>query len=153
MHASNYPGWMGRHFTTVQVLNPLVYHQIVSNHWTGLWTGLLDWTDGWITGLNLFISHDLHPIKCHKFGYSKHTSSSHCMLGNVHECTMHKLHGRMCIMNPWCTCSKLKAPSDYSKYAKRVSKIPTKASLLKPECHGEHWLYNGILVSGYQAMY
>ena len=46
----------------------------------------------WITGLNLFISHDLHPIKCRKFGYSNCTSSSHCMLGNVHECTMHKPH-------------------------------------------------------------
>ena len=51
------------------------------------WTGLMDW----ITGLNLFISHDLHPIKCHKFGYSNCTSSSHCMLGNVHERTTHKL--------------------------------------------------------------
>ena len=51
---------------------------VVSNHWTGL----MDW----ITGLNLFISHDLHPIKCHKFDCSKHSSSFHCMLGNVHEC-------------------------------------------------------------------
>ena len=65
------------------------------------WTGLMDW----IIGLNLLISHDLHPIKCCKFGYSKRTSSSHCLLGNVHECTMHKLHGRMCIMNSWCACS------------------------------------------------
>ena len=46
------------------------------------WTGLMDW----ITGLNLFISHDLHSIKCRKFGYSK--LSFHCMLGNVHECTV-----------------------------------------------------------------
>ena len=69
----------------------------------------------WITRLNLFMSHDLHPIKCCKFGYSKCTSSSHCMLGNVHECTMHKLNEWMCIMNSWCTCSELKAPSDYSK--------------------------------------
>ena len=51
------------------------------------WTGLMDW----ISGLNLLILHDLHPIKYHKFDYSKHTSS-HCMLGNIHECTMHKLH-------------------------------------------------------------
>ena len=47
-------------------------YRVVSNHWTGLWTGLLDWTDGldcwtglmdWITGLtielNLFVSPDL----------------------------------------------------------------------------------------------
>ena len=52
------------------------------------WTGLMDW----ITWLNLFISHDFHPIKCCKFGYSNYliiscTSSSHCMLVNVHECT------------------------------------------------------------------
>ena len=82
------------------------------------WTGLMDW----ITGLNLFISHDLHPIKCRKFGYSKCTSSSHCMLGNVHECTMHKPHGRMCVMNSWCTRSELKASSDYSKRAKEHQK-------------------------------
>ena len=87
---------------------------VVSNHWTGLWTGLLDW----IIGLNLFISHDFHPIKCRKFGYSNCTSSSHCMLLNVHERTIHKLHGRICIMNSWCTRSELKAPSDYSKRAK-----------------------------------
>ena len=30
------------------------------------WTGLMDWT----TGLNSFISHNFHSIKCHKFGYS-----------------------------------------------------------------------------------
>ena len=78
------------------------------------WTGLMDW----VTGLNLFISHDLHPIKYCKFGYNKCTSSSQCMLGNVHECTMHKLHGQMCIMNSWCTRSELRAPSDNSKPAK-----------------------------------
>ena len=85
---------------------------------TGLdcWTGLMDW----ITALNLFISHDLHPIKC--LSYSKRTSSSHCMLGNIHECTVHKLHGRMCIMNSWCTSSELKASSDYSKCAKEHQK-------------------------------
>ena len=95
----------------------------------------------WITGLNLLISHDLRPIKCRKFGYSKHTSSSHCMLGNVHECSMHKLHGWMCIMNSWCACSELKTPSVASM--QRASKALTKASLLKtnvlPECHGERW--------------
>ena len=63
-------------------------HWVISNHWTGL----LDWADrlmDWITRLNLFISHD---FKCHKFGYSNClsiscTSSSRCMLVNVHECT------------------------------------------------------------------
>ena len=59
----------------------------------GLDCGLDCWT--------LFISHDLHPIKSCKFGCSKHTSSSHCMLENVNECTMHKLHGRMCMVNSW----------------------------------------------------
>ena len=104
-----------------------VCYNISVNEWwsyliTGLdcgldcWTGLMDW----ITGLNLFISHDLHPIKCRKFGYSKCTSSSHRMLGNVQERTMHKLHGRICIMNSWCTSSELKAPSDYSEYAKSI---------------------------------
>ena len=96
----------------------------------------------WITGLNLFISHDLHPIKCHKFGYSNCTSSSHCMLGNVHERTMHKLHGRICIMNSWCTRSELKAPSDYSKHTKDRQNTDkglfTKNNVL-PECHGDRW--------------
>ena len=98
------------------------------------WTGLMDW----ITGLNLFISYDLHPIKCRKFGYSECTSFSHCMLGNE-QCTMDKLHAWMCIMNSWCTCSELKAPSEF----KTASKVQTKGSLLKtnvlPECHGERW--------------
>ena len=77
----------------------------------------------WITGLNLFISHDFHPIKCRKFGYSINcTSSSHCILGNVHECTMHKLHGQICIMNSWCTRSELKAPSDVQKIIKSTDK-------------------------------
>ena len=56
------------------------------------------------------------------------------MLGNVHA-WVHKLHGRMCIMNSWCTC---KAPSDYSK-CKRASKVLTKASLLLLECDGKCW--------------
>ena len=55
---------------------------VVSNHWTELWTALLDWTDGldywtglmdWITGLTfdfcLCVSHDLHPIKCAELGH------------------------------------------------------------------------------------
>ena len=55
---------------------------VVSNHWTGLWTGLLDWTGGldywtglmdWITGLifelKLCVSHDLHPIRCAKLSH------------------------------------------------------------------------------------
>ena len=103
------------------------------------WSGLIDW----ITGLNLFMLHDLHPIKCHKFGYSKHISSSHCMLGNVHECTMHKLHGRMCIINSWCTRSEFKAPSDYSEHAKSIKNtdkglFTTKTNVLM-ECHGVRW--------------
>ena len=108
------------------------------------WTGLMDW----IAGLNLFLSHDFHPIKCCKFGYSNYltkscTSPSHYVLGNVHERTMHKLHGRMCIMNSWCTCSELKAPSDYSKH-KRAWKVLTKGSLLNyvlSECEEECWWY------------
>ena len=51
------------------------------------WTGLMDW----ITRLNLFMSHDLHPIKCCKFGYSKHTS-----FPTAQECTMHKLYMNGC---------------------------------------------------------
>ena len=102
------------------------------------WTGLKDW----ITGLNLFISHDFHPIKCCKFGYSNCltiscTSSLYCMLGNVHECTVHKPHGRMCIMNSWCTRSELKALSDYSKH----ERAGTDKGLFNvlPECHVERW--------------
>ena len=43
--------------------------EVVSNHWIGLGTGLLDWNvrlDYWI---NLFISHDLHPIRYAAFDY------------------------------------------------------------------------------------
>lgn len=43
-------------------------------------------------------------------------------IGNVHECAMHKLHGRMCIMCSWHTCSELKAPSDYSRHAENHQK-------------------------------
>ena len=81
-------------------------------------------------------------------------ASFYCMLGNVDKCTMHKLHGRMCIMNSWCTRSELKAPSDYSK-RKRASKVLTKASLLKTMyCLSvmENAGIKAILVSGYQAM-
>ena len=77
---------------------------VVSNHWTGLlywiagldcWTGLLDW----IAGLDLICSyHEFHPFKSAKFGYINClmlfiscTSSSHCMVENVQECTLHKL--------------------------------------------------------------
>ena len=111
------------------------------------WTGLMDW----IIGLNLFISHDLHPIKCRKFGYSNCTSSFHCMLGNVHECTMHKLHGRMCIMNSWCTPSELKAPSDYSKRAKEHHKGLFTENNVLPECRGERWcqMLCWLVVPGY----
>ena len=94
------------------------------------WTGLMDW----IAGLNLFLSHDFHPVKCRKFGYINYltiscTSPFYCMLGNGHEYTMHKLHGRLWIMISWCTCSELKALSDYSKH-KRAWKVLTKVSLL-----------------------
>ena len=95
-------------------------HEVISNHWTGL----LDWTDGLmdlITRVNLFISHD---FKCCNFSYSNCigiccTSSSRCMLVNVYKCTSY-MDG--CV--PW-VCSvhaviKLKAPSDYSKYAKSI---------------------------------
>ena len=67
----------------------------------------------WIAGLK-FILHDFHPIKCPKFGYFliiSCTSSSHCMVENVNECTLHKLHGWMCTMSSLCTLSELKAPS------------------------------------------
>ena len=71
---------------------------------TGLdcWTGLMDW----ITGLNLFMSHDFHTIKCRTFVYSNClitciscTSSSHWMVGNEHERTMYKLNGRLCTIS------------------------------------------------------
>ena len=115
---------------------------MVSNHWTGL----LDWTAGldyWITGLNLSISHDFHPIKCHKFGYSNGTSSSHCTLGNVHKCTMHKLHGQMCIMYSWCVHAvSSKHPLTIASVQKSVKNTDkglfTKNNVL-PECHRERW--------------
>ena len=116
------------------------------------WSGLIDW----ITGLNLFMLHDLHPIKCHKFGYSKHISSSHCMLGNVHECTMHKLHGRMCIINSWCTRSEFKAPSDYSEHAKSIKNTDKGLFTTKNKCtDGVSWrtlVSNAILVSGFRLL-
>ena len=65
-----------------------------------------------------------------KFGYCNWAASFYFMLRNVHECTMHKLHGWMCVINLWCTLSELKAPSDYSK-RKRAPKVLTKASLIK----------------------
>ena len=53
---------------------------------TGLDCGL----DCWTGLLDLFVSHDFHPIKCRKFGYFLVISyTSLCMLVNVHECTMH----------------------------------------------------------------
>ena len=80
---------------------------------TAAWTGLLDW----ITGFNLVTSHDFHPIKFAECDYLtiNCTSSSHCMLGNVHDCTLHKLHRRMFTISSWC---ELTAPSDCSKYVK-----------------------------------
>ena len=65
-------------------------------------------------------------------GYSNYLTATSFLLHarDVHECTMHKLHERMCIMNSWGTRSELKAPSDYSKH-KRASQVLTKASLLK----------------------
>ena len=82
------------------------------------WTGLLDLICSYHmtsiqSNVNLVTSNCL-IISC--------TSSSHCMLGNAHECTVHKLHGRMCTMSSGCTCSEfkhVKAPSDYSKRAKK----------------------------------
>ena len=115
---------------------------------TGLWTKLLDWTDGLNCWTKFVHITWLHPIKWCKFGCINYltiscTSSFYCMLGSVHECTMHKLHGRMCIMNSWCTCSEVKAPSDYSKH-KRAWKVLTKGSLLNyvlSECEEERWCY------------
>ena len=106
----------------------------LSNQWTGLgpdcWTGLLDW----ITGFNLVTSHDFHPIKFAEFDYLtiNCTSSSHCMLVNVHECTLHKLHRRMCIMSSWC---EFTAPSGCSKYVKKTPELLAKASLKNVLCH------------------
>ena len=135
-------------FQHIYTVLPKLRYMVVSNHRTGLWTGLLDW----ITGLNLFISHELHPIKCRKFGYSKCNSSSHCMLGNVHECTMHKLYGRMCIMNSWCTRSELKAPSDNSKRAKEHQKYRQrplyKNNVATARVSWRTLVLNAILVSG-----
>ena len=38
---------------------------VVSNRWTGL----LDWTTGLTFGLKLYVSHDLHPIRCAELGH------------------------------------------------------------------------------------
>ena len=35
----------------------------MSDHWTRLWTGSLDWTAGLTYQLIFFVSHDLHPIR------------------------------------------------------------------------------------------
>ena len=77
------------------------------------WTGLLDW----IIGINLVTSHGFHPIKFAEFDYLtiNCTSSSHCMLVNVHECTLHKLHRQMFTMSSWY---ELTAPSGCNKYVK-----------------------------------
>ena len=97
------------------------------------WTGLMDW----LTGLNLFISHDLHPIKYCQFGYSKHTSS-HCMLGNIHECTMHKLHYRCASWIHGVQAVSSKHPVTIANVQKSIKLLFTKHNVL-PECHGECW--------------
>ena len=175
-------------FVVKQTCCSNVHGHLWRSSWTGLWTGLLDWTDGldWWTGLlDLICSyceiltcwtvvscfcmsyciqlevviflwvvpyssvhglwefvvcinvcktlvassrqyityHDFHPIKCRKFGYSNCLiiSCTSCIFPlHARECTwvyMHKLHGWM-FMSSWCTCSELKAPSDYNKCAK-----------------------------------
>ena len=86
--------------------------KVISNHWTGFsvdWIAGLDW---WTGLLDLICSFCMISIPSNVNLNSNYltvscTSSSHWMLGNVHECTMHKLHGRMCIMNSWCTHSAL----------------------------------------------
>ena len=99
----------------------------------------------WIAGLNLFISHDFHPIKCCKFGYSNYLTISYIFLLHVWECTsvvprlsvgkrlgMHTSAQCTNYMDgcTWCTRSELKAPFDYSK-RKRASKGTDKGLFAK----------------------
>ena len=97
----------------------------------------------WITGLNLFISHSIQSnvVNLVTATTSLYATSFYCMLGNVYEFTMHKLHRLMCT-NSWCTHSELKAPSDYSK-RKRAPKVLTKAYFpinnVLPERDGKRW--------------
>ena len=103
------------------------------------WTGLMDW----ITGLNLFVSHDFHPIKCHKFGYFlilSYTSLSHCMLVNVYTSAQCTSYMDRCV--PWVhgVHAVSSAPCDYSKYAKEHQKYwPRPLHKKYLLWHGEHW--------------
>ena len=79
IHKEERKGWkMRRGFK----IGKRMLREVVSNRWTGLWTGSLDWTAGldcwtglldWITGLTfelkLCVSHDLHPITCGELGH------------------------------------------------------------------------------------
>jgi len=74
---------------------------VESNCWTGLWTGLLDWT----AGLDYCCSYHMTSTQSDdEFGHINCLmllTSSHYMRENVHECTMHKTHRRMCIISSW----------------------------------------------------
>ena len=37
--------------------------KVVSNHWTGLWTGVMDWITGLMFKISLCVSHDLQSIR------------------------------------------------------------------------------------------
>ena len=119
-----------------------------SNHWNhGLdfWSKLLDR----VTGFDLF---NFHPIKCAELDdinclFISWTSKSPFlwMLVNVHECTMHKLHRWMCIVNLWCTCIELTVPSGtlptYCKHVKATRSILTKNyCAIENCCQVPYWL-------------
>jgi len=81
------------HVLTVIILNLNLGNTY--NQWIVLWTSLLDWTaehDYWIL---ICSYHYFYPINC---GFIN-CLMVHCMLVHVHECTMHKVHRCICIMN------------------------------------------------------
>ena len=64
--------------------------RVISNCWTGLCTGSLDWTAGldyWMTfELNLCVAHDLHPIRCANDGLTYSMLSSYIVMKQRMAC-------------------------------------------------------------------
>ena len=132
------------------MFSPIV--MVVSIHWTGLWTGLLDWTDG----LDLICSyHTISiPIWCCKFGYSSciiisYTSSRECTRVHNAQATWMDVYQNR---NSWCTHSELKVPSYYSKYAKSIKSTDKGLFTRKFTVPWRTLVSNAMLVSGYQAI-
>ena len=86
--------------------------KVVSNCWTALWIGSLDWTPGldhwtglldWITGLtfelNLCAPHDLHPIRCGELHAYCHKTKDGMQLWKF--CTQQSLRGRPIVQCGW----------------------------------------------------